>query len=92
MKKALAVIVICFMAGLALGQDKPVSINPVPNVITKDVIEKRLADLQQQLEQAKANLHAYEGAIADCKFWLEQLDKLSQSKPEILPAPMPEKK
>ena len=41
----------------------------------KEAIEKRLAELQKELEQAQANGNAILGAIADCKYWLAVLEK-----------------
>ena len=41
--------------------------------ITREMIEARLKELQEGAEQMRANLNAYEGAIQDCKYWLEQL-------------------
>jgi hypothetical protein len=58
-----------------------------PSYITRKALEDRIMELEKGLEQAKANLHAYEGAIADCKFWLEQLDKpVNPVPPELKPA------
>jgi regulator of sirC expression with transglutaminase-like and TPR domain len=49
--------------------------------ITREGIEKRLAQLkaeqaqvQTNLAQLQANLQAYAGAIQDCEFWLSQID------------------
>lgn len=49
-------------------------------VLTKEVIEQRLAELKngrqqtvQQIEQLTANLNATEGAIQDCEHWLKTL-------------------
>lgn len=39
-------------------------------VITREMIEKRLAQLRAELAQAQANVSAYNGAIEDCVFWL----------------------
>lgn len=41
--------------------------------ITKERLEERIADLEHQKEQAIANINAVEGALQDCRFWLEQL-------------------
>jgi hypothetical protein len=42
--------------------------------MTKEQLEKRKADLIASLEQQKANLHATDGAIQECDYWLAQLD------------------
>lgn len=39
-------------------------------MITRAVIEARLEQLRAEVEQIRANLHAYEGAIQDCEYWL----------------------
>ena len=41
--------------------------------MTREQIEKRLAELEAQREQALANANALSGAIQDCRYWLEQL-------------------
>lgn len=41
--------------------------------MTKEQIEKRIADLQKQLGHAQANGNALVGAIQDCEYWLAQL-------------------
>lgn len=45
------------------------------NCMTKEQIEKRIAELQKQIEQVNANGNALMGAIQDCQYWLAQLDK-----------------
>jgi hypothetical protein len=39
----------------------------------KEQIERRIAELKQQKEQALANFHAISGAIAENEAWLRQL-------------------
>lgn len=48
--------------------------------MTKDIIEKRIAELQAEFlkakalyEQTRANVDALAGAIQDCQFWLTEL-------------------
>lgn len=36
-------------------------------------IQKRREKLLGDLEQAKANVHALQGAIQDCDYWIEQM-------------------
>jgi hypothetical protein len=38
-------------------------------------IKERIKTLEAQRAQAVSNVHAVEGAIQDCKFWLEQISK-----------------
>ena len=38
-------------------------------------IKERIKTLEAQRAQAVSNVHAVEGAIKDCKFWLEQISK-----------------
>jgi len=42
--------------------------------ITREAIQNRLDRLVEEYEQAKANMHAYEGAIQECRYWLNELD------------------
>lgn len=43
--------------------------------MTKDQILDRIKILETEREQAKAMLSAYDGALQDCKYWLEQLEE-----------------
>lgn len=52
---------------------------PEVKTITREQVEQRLATLRVEHEQAKANLHAYEGAIADCEYWLKVLEESSRT-------------
>ena len=38
-------------------------------------INERIAKLEAQRAQMISNVHAIEGAIQDCKFWLEEISK-----------------
>ena len=38
-------------------------------------INERITLLQNQRAQSISNVHAIEGAIQDCKFWLEEISK-----------------
>lgn len=42
--------------------------------MTKEALEKRLAELQTALEQITANGNAAMGAINECRYWLKQLE------------------
>lgn len=52
--------------------------------MTKEQIQDRIttleADKNKFVEQAKAQLSAFDGAIQDCKYWLEQIEP--ETKPE----------
>lgn len=43
--------------------------------MNKEAIEKRLAELKEQLKSVEANGNALVGAIQDCEYWLAQLNK-----------------
>jgi F0F1-type ATP synthase membrane subunit b/b' len=45
----------------------------------KTRIQERLTQLETEREQARATLAAYEGAIQDCKFWLAEIEKDTNS-------------
>ena len=38
-------------------------------------IKERITVLEGQRTQAISNVHAIDGAIQDCKFWLEEISK-----------------
>ncbi len=38
-------------------------------------IKERIVTLEAQRAQTISNVHALDGAIQDCKFWLEQISK-----------------
>ena len=43
--------------------------------MNEKTINERITLLQNQRAQTISNVHALDGAIQDCKFWLEQLSK-----------------
>ncbi len=43
--------------------------------ITRAQIEERLAKLRAEAAQLQANLNAFRGAIEDCEYWLEQVER-----------------
>jgi prefoldin subunit 5 len=54
--------------------------------ITKEMLEERLKvyekdleGLKQQMDQIKANINAYEGAVQDVKYWLEKFESADES-------------
>lgn len=46
--------------------------------MTKEKVQERLNTLEKEREQVKTSLIAYEGAIQDCKYWLEQMETKSE--------------
>ena len=50
--------------------------------MNKEQIQDRIKKLENEREQLKATLLAYEGAIQDCNYWLQELDKPSEEKKE----------
>ena len=54
-----------------------VSFNYLTHLHNMDVktINERIAKLEAQRAQMISNVHAIEGAIQDCKFWLEEISK-----------------
>lgn len=53
---------------------------PQSGTITLDQLQKRLDDLKKGLDQAQANVHAYQGAIAETENWIKQLQGQSTPK------------
>lgn len=43
--------------------------------ITREQIEERLKALEEAAEQLRANLNATDGAMQDCRYWLQKLDE-----------------
>ena len=46
--------------------------------MTKEALEERLQLLQKELEQVRANLFAYDGAIQECKYWLSLVEEKNE--------------
>ena len=40
----------------------------------KELVQQRLQQLKTEREQMVANIHAYDGGIQDCEYWLSVLD------------------
>jgi len=51
-------------------------------MITREAIEERIKLLQSEREQVLISLGAYNGAISDCEYWLEELDKQDEEEKE----------
>ena len=45
--------------------------------MTKDEILERIKQLKAERDQALANVHAYDGALLECEYWLKQLETKS---------------
>jgi len=65
-----------------------------PHPITQQALELRLETLERNRAQAIANVNAYDGAIQECKYWLELLKKAEKKEraKEEKPAPVVTKK
>ena len=44
-------------------------------MITREMIEARKKQLERERDELIAKIHAYTGALQDCEYWLEQVDK-----------------
>lgn len=42
-------------------------------MITRALIEGRMEELKRQQVNLQANLHAVDGALQDCEYWLERI-------------------
>ena len=51
--------------------------------MTIEMLQQRREQLVRDMEQAKANLHALQGAIQDCDYWIDQLKKSGDSIYEV---------
>ena len=71
-------VVLLIFAAVGLSQDATPP--PAPAGITVAAIEARITELQQQKDQAIANVNALAGAIQDCQFWLEQAKEAEKPK------------
>ena len=49
-------------------------------VITKESVNARILELQQEMANADAAYNACRGAIADCNFWLKQIEIVEETK------------
>lgn len=52
-------------------------------MITREIIEKRLAELKSGRQQLLLNVNATDGAIQDCEWWLTVLnvDEMAHGQP-----------
>ncbi len=58
--------------------------------MTREAVEKRLALLEKDRLQVIANLNAMDGAIQDCKYWLDQFDsEKAHATKEVKPTAKP---
>ena len=50
--------------------------------MTIDSIKTRMEQLERQRQQLQANLHAVDGAMQDCEYWLARLqDNTTEGEP-----------
>lgn len=61
------------VCALLLQAASPDLKTPAVSVITKEALGGRLVELQQQREQAIANVNAISGAIQECQYWIAWL-------------------
>lgn len=47
-------------------------------MITLEMMQERLANLQEERDQLQKNLYAYDGAIQDCQYWIGQLEQMAK--------------
>lgn len=47
--------------------------------MNKEIIEKRLAEIQKAIDQHMANLNMMMGGKEECLYWLKQLDEKSSN-------------
>lgn len=77
---------------MAVKQDTPKQLSndnkkfPWIKGITKEQILDRIKLYEQEKEQVKTAVLAYEGAIQDCRYWLEQLEtKVQKNDRQVSP-------
>ena len=49
--------------------------------MTKDQIQARIDELMKIGKQAESQIHAINGALQECNYWMEQLAKGEEVKP-----------
>ena len=87
--KKLRILVLLLVVSLSFVSAQAPAKKPEPlpaspetaQIITKELLQKRLAELQQGREQAIANVNAFNGAISECEYWLNVMI-LAEAKPE----------
>lgn len=78
--KLIAPLVVVLGLLAAYGQAPTSSVPSLPSVVTREMLEKDLVDLQAQHDQMLANLHAIQGAMQKDRQWLSQLKQPEASK------------
>lgn len=48
-------------------------------------IQERIKQLEQEREQVRLSLIAYDGALQDCQYWLNQIDDKEKENGEVNP-------
>lgn len=51
-------------------------------MISRELVQERLNDLNRQFEEKQADMLAIEGARQDCTYWFEVLDELESGNTE----------
>lgn len=78
---------IIFLLAMAAVVSAQTTANPappsatIPAVVTQIDVEARLTELERGRAQALANLHAYDGAIQECQYWLATIKQKAAPKP-----------
>ena len=49
--------------------------------MTKDQIQARIDELMKVGKQVESQIHAINGALQECNYWMEQLNKGEEVKP-----------
>jgi hypothetical protein len=61
-----------------------------PQAVTREALERRLAELRAQYDRLIADANATQGAIQDCQYWLDKLPKAAASATPPLSTSAPE--
>jgi hypothetical protein len=91
MKKIItfATVALFFLA-ITFSQDSPKE--PENPAMTLETLQTRMGTLQKGREQAIANVNAYDGAIQECQYWIDQLTPKEVKKDEPERIDKPDKK
>jgi len=73
--KIVTLAVLLVLGGCLSMSAQDNSLKEAKPAITKQAFQDRLAGLEKGRAQALADLSAYDGAIQECQYWLEQVEK-----------------
>jgi hypothetical protein len=74
MRKAILCLLLLAFCGSGFSQEKPVEAKPLTSISVED-FRQRLEELKAVQIQVAANLQAIGGAIQDCEFWIDLLER-----------------